>query len=66
MKFNLGRIIGLSLVSLSLLISASAQTGIVPIFRLHIGDWNNGTLLGGVEKGKWFDAKTTAQQVKRR
>ena len=43
------------LMSLS---SAYAQSKIIPIVEM-----NSGALLGGVENGKWFDAKTTVKSL---
>jgi hypothetical protein len=70
MKQNLARIIGISLILLSLSIFIAAQNKVVPIVSLSAEESNEsrvtdyGNLLGGVENGKWLDAKTTFGKLK--
>jgi hypothetical protein len=70
MKRNLMRIIGINLILLSFAVFAAAQNKVVPI--VYFADGNNadeslrsnGDLLGGVENGKWLNAKTTFGKLK--
>lgn len=70
MKRNLARIIKISLVLLSFNILAAAQTSVVPFVFFNSEDnadeplISSGNLLGGVENGKYLDAKTTFGKLK--
>jgi hypothetical protein len=71
MKRNLGQMIVISLVLLSFSFNGAAQKTVVPIvyFNEDRGEAGaplitNGNLLGGVENGKWLDAKTTFGKLK--
>lgn len=63
------RIVTSGLVLLSLTFWAAAQTKVVPIVSLTTVETggrssiNSGNLLGGVENGRWLDAKTTFGKV---
>jgi len=59
MKKTLTKIIAGSFLLLNLAILANAQKTVVPIFEMH-----SGGLLGGVENGKYLDAKTVFEKVK--
>lgn len=52
------KILSLSLVLLSLAVSSAAQSRVVPIVEMRVAG-----LLGGVENGKFLDAKTTAEKL---
>jgi hypothetical protein len=70
MKRYLTQIIGLGLVLLSFNLSAAAQKTVAPIVSLSPEESEGkftipyGNLLGGVERGKWLDAKTTYGKLK--
>ncbi len=59
MKQKLRYIFGLGLVLLSLNIFAAAQKSVVPILEMGAGG-----LLGGIQNGKFLDAKTTFAMLK--
>lgn len=52
------RILILSLILLSLGAVSAAQTRVVPIVEMKVG-----ALIGGIENGKFLDAKTTAEKL---
>ncbi len=68
MKRNLAQIFRASLILLSFSVFSAAQNSIVPIVSLSINDSDStssyGNLLGGVENGKWLNAKTTFGKLK--
>jgi hypothetical protein len=59
MKRQLMQFIGISLVLLSFIANITAQKTVVPIVDVKVGG-----LLGGVQNGKYLDAKTTFSMLK--
>ncbi len=70
MQEDLKRLIGTCLVLLSFNLLAAAQKTVVPIFSMDTEESDTGkrigygNLLGGVENGKYLDAKTTFGKLK--